>query len=454
MELLNRYRSVTVLLLVIFAQLVLLAYQVKGQGDVRLIRLWAVTAITPAAKVIESTRSGIAGLIDHYVSFKDLNGENKQLRSQLAKLKLENQFLRTELQTADRVHALNAFQSTNPAKTLTVRVIATGTGANSKVVFIDHGSRAGVMRGMAVITPDGIVGKVIASYPMAAQVLLITDPTFAAGVISQKHRMRGTVRGMGRGNCTVDFIQNEEQVDVGEKFFTSGDDGIFPRGLPVGAVTAVRPGAGYKQIYLEPSGLQAGIEEVLVVLEGVHLSIPELTEPSKEAKEVYIQPPPPEPAGQANTPAGQPAAPSAQQGSAQPPVPAHLMTEADKLREQYKQIGDAQGHVFGQGLPGSKPPDFNLTPEEAAARARAKAAAAAAVPGAKPGPTGAPPGAPKPEPPKPASPTPPTAKPQAGSKPAVQSAPDRGGRPDADPLPPSAFRLPPAASAKPGGSGQ
>ena len=95
---------------------------------------------------------------------------------------------------------------------------------------------------MAVITPDGIVGKVLASYPTASQVLLITDPTFAAGVISRKNRVHGTLKGMGQNKVIVDYVQNEEKVDVGEMFYTSGDDRIFPKGMPVGKVTVVRPG--------------------------------------------------------------------------------------------------------------------------------------------------------------------------------------------------------------------
>ena len=86
------------------------------------------------------------------------------------------------------------------------------------------------MRGMAVVTPDGIVGKVLDSYPTASQVLLITDPSFAAGVISQKNRVHGTIKGQGQSKCHVDYVQNEEKVDVGEMFYTSGDDRIFPEG--------------------------------------------------------------------------------------------------------------------------------------------------------------------------------------------------------------------------------
>ncbi len=402
MELLNRYRNITVLLLVIFAQLVLLAYQVKGNGDVRLIRVWAVTAVTPVARVAETVRSTVHDIFQNYIAFKDLGDENRKLRNELAKLKLENQYLKTELETADRIRALTAFQLKSPSKTLPARVIATGTGANSKVVFLDRGSGSGVMKGMAVITPDGIVGKIIASYPTAAQVLLVSDPTFAAGVISDKHRVRGTLRGLGHGSCEVEYIQNEEQVEPGEMFYTSGDDGVFPRGLPVGTVTVVRLGNPNKIVYVAPSGLERGFEEVLVILEGVHQALPELKEASKE---IYIQPPPPQPAAAAPA---KPAQGGPAQPAAQPQTPAHLTTEADRIRERYRALGEAQGHTYGTGLPGSRPPDFNLTPEQLAARAKAQAAkqaGAAGTPAAVPGaPAGTQPEAVKPAAPKPAAP--------------------------------------------------
>jgi rod shape-determining protein MreC len=344
-SLLNRYRNVTVLLLVIFAQLILLAYQVKSNHDVRLIRVWAVTAVTPLARLIEGVRSGTASALDNYVFLHNLRGENQGLKDELGRLKLENQFLRSELETADRVKALAAFQARSPSRTVPSRVIGTGTGGGSRVVFIDRGSHGGVQNGMAVITPDGIIGKVIAAYPTASQVLLITDPNFAAGVISQKHRVHGTVRGLGYSTCQVDHIQNEERVDPGEWFYTSGDDGVFPKGLPVGRVTAVRPGTAFKQVFLAPSGSQSGLEEVLVVIEGVHQPIPEVLSASGP---IHIQPPPP--------PDSTDVLPTA------PGVKPTAGTDADRLLERYKIIGEAQGHKFGEGAVGSKPPDFNLKP--------------------------------------------------------------------------------------------
>ncbi len=225
---------------------------------------------------------------------------------------------------------------------MAARVIGTGTGLNSKVVLIDRGSSDGVMRGMAVITPDGIVGRVQSVYPNAAQVLLITDPTFAAGVISQRHRIHGTLKGLGQSVVMVDYIQNEEKVDQGEWFFTSGDDRVFPKGMPVGRVSSAKPGRTFQDVLVVPSGLAGGLEEVLVVVHGVHQVIPD-EQPSSQ--QVYSMPPPP-PGDNDTTP--------------ERDGPVLTGTDADRIREKYQRIGQVEGHVYGGGVPGSPPPDFNI----------------------------------------------------------------------------------------------
>ena len=338
---LSRYRNLTVLLIVIVAQLLLIAYQVKTNNNVPLMRVWAVTAVTPVETALELVRRYTWGFVVDYFVLLNVRSENEKLQRDNGQLKMENHYLKAELGTADRARALSVFQTQSPSKTVAARVIGNGTGANSKVVFIDRGSTSGVESGMAVVTPDGIVGKVVDAYPTASLVMLITDPTFAAGVISQKNRVRGTLKGQGHSDTLVDYVQNEEKVDGGEWFYTSGDDRIFPKGFPVGQVSAARNGKNFKEIYLNPSGLQSGsVEEVLVLLQGVHQQIPdgEIASPGYK----ILQPPADTVAG-APQPTGQPTA---------------LSTDADRLREQYKQIGTEQKHVFGEGIPGSKPPDF------------------------------------------------------------------------------------------------
>jgi rod shape-determining protein MreC len=352
-SLFSRYRNVTVLLFVVFAQIVLLAYQVKNKSDVRIIRIWAVTAVTPLAQVVEGSRSSVAGFFGSYVSLRDVREQNRKMQAQLDSLKMENQFLNNQLAMADRVKALGQFEARTPSKMIAARIIGTGSGAANKVTFVDRGSGSGVEKGMGVITPDGIVGKVLGAYPTASQVLMVDDPGFAAGVISQKNRVRGILKGLGHGKCQVDYIQNEEKVEPGEMFYTDGEDRIFPQGMPAGRVTSTSPGNNFKQIALDPSGLRNGPEEVLIVLQGVHEPIPQVDLP---ARAVYLGP---------DVPAGTPEKPAVgANGTLEPPAKP-LATDADRLRRRYKEIGDAQGHKFGEGLPGSLPPDFNMKPKPA-----------------------------------------------------------------------------------------
>jgi len=344
-SLLARYRNVTVLLFAVCAQLVLLAFQVKSGSDVPLIRVWAVTAVTPLAQVVEDSRSTVAGFFGSYVSLRDVREQNRKIQAQADALKLENQFLRNELAMADRVKALSQFEARSPSKLLPARIIGTGTGAANRVSFVDRGSTAGVRKGMGVITPDGIVGKVLASYPTASQVLMVDDPGFAAGVISQKNHVHGILKGLGHGKAHVDYVQNEEVVEQGEIFFTSGDDRVFPKGMPAGKVNSVGSGTDFKSISIEPLGLQNGPEEVLIVLEGQHQAIPDVPVPQT----VYLSPS---------------VSPEITDPSAKQPT-ALLLTDADRARQHYKEVGDAQNHKFGEGAPGSLPPDFNLKPKPA-----------------------------------------------------------------------------------------
>src|SRR5277367_4939663 len=341
---LSRYRNLTVLLIVIVAQLLLIAYQVKSNKDVALIRVWAVTAVTPVEQGLELVRRYTWGFVEDYFVLLGVRSQNEKLKHENGALKIENHYLKAELSTADRARALSVFEARSPSKTVAARVIGNGTGANSRVVFVDRGSTSGVESGMAVVTPDGIVGKVVEAYPTASLVMLITDPTFAAGVVSQKNRVHGTLKGQGHAECLVDYVQNEEHVDIGEWFYTSGDDRIFPKGFPVGQVTAAPNGKTFKEIYVSPSGMQGGVEEVLIVLQGVHQEVPgeEIASPA-----YAILPSPKETTSQA--PEGA-------------PRPGALATDADRLRSIYKEAGVEQKHTYGEGVPGSKPPDFTKIP--------------------------------------------------------------------------------------------
>lgn len=339
---LNRYRNLSVLVAAILAQLVLLAYQVRTNGDVRLIRVWAVGAVTPLARVIETGRIGVSHFFSDYFVLLDVREDNKRLKTELDKVKMDNQYLRTELSTADRAKSLAIFQATSPSKTVGAHIIGNDTGVGAKDVFIDRGSSSGIEPGMAVITPDGIAGKVTKVFSTASQVMLATDGTFAAGVISQNNRVHGVFRGMGyEGSGRIEHVQNEQKVDPGEWFYTSGDDRIFPKGLPVGEVTAVHQGKTEKEIYVSLSGFKNGLEEVLIIVEGVHAPIPSAAAPPQP---MHMLPQPPfDPADGAPV---------------QPLQTGPISTDADRIKEQYRKLGEQEGHVYGERSNGA--PNYNV----------------------------------------------------------------------------------------------
>src|SRR5436305_5921697 len=324
--LLSRYRNLTVLLIVVFAQLLYLAYQVRTNRDERLIRVWAVTAVTPMAGVVEAVRRNTIGFLQDYFILLDVREQNRKLKGDNDQLRMENVYFRNQLSTAEHAHALIQFQAQSRSRTVAARVIGNSTVVTAKAVFIDRGSTSQIEKGMAVVTPEGIVGKVVAVYPLVSQVLLITDPTFKVGVESQQHHVHG-VLDCGTGKCEIQQIQNEEKVDVGEWFFTSGEDRIFPKGFPVGSAVSVAPGQGMKAIRLNLSGAPDGVEEVLVILQGVHQPIPSAPPISQEA--IAKMPPPPQEAGGTNTPKTKP------------------QTEADKIVQKYAELGTQQDHVYG-----------------------------------------------------------------------------------------------------------
>jgi rod shape-determining protein MreC len=338
---LSRYRNLIILAMVVVAQLLLLAWQVRTNQDVRLIRVWAVTAVTPMAGVIEAFRRNTIGFLEDYFILLDVREQNRKLRAENNRLKMDNVYYRNQLQTADRARILSVFQEQTPSKSVAARIIGNTTASSAQAVFIDRGSTSGIEDGMAVVTPDGIVGKVIDVYPLAAQVLLVTDPTFAVGVESQKGHIHGTLQCNG-ANCTVEFIQNEEKVAQGEWFYTSGEDRIFPKGFPVGTVSSVKPGQFMKEIHLGLSGSPGAADEVLVILEGVHQQIP--SKPPEQHMARALPPPPDDTSGNEQTP--------------------KLSTEADSLKQKYADIGKEENHTFG-GV-GSNVPNFNQAPQPAA----------------------------------------------------------------------------------------
>src|SRR5579859_841261 len=268
---LGRYRNLIILMGVLFLQVLGLAMQVKRGNEVedtRLIRIWAVGALTPFERGLVSIQSSAGNLWHNYFYLRGVRAENRQLKEQIEQMRLQQVRLSEDAAQARRLQTLLSFKEQFVAKTVAAQVIGSSGSDSSRLVYIDKGSNSGLQRDMAVITADGIVGKVLMVYPSVSQVLLISDQSSGVGAILEKSRLQGVLRGTANGEIVLERVMSDEQVARGETLRTSGGDQIFPKGLPVGTVTRVGAGKDlFLNIKIKPAANLSKLEEVLVLVE-------------------------------------------------------------------------------------------------------------------------------------------------------------------------------------------
>jgi rod shape-determining protein MreC len=269
---LGRYRNLVILVGVLFLQVLGLAMQVKRAGNdaenTRLIRIWAVGAITPFERILVWGQNSTGNLWHNYFYLRGVRAENRQLKDQIEQMRLEQVRLSEDAAQARRLQTLLAFKEQFISRTVAAQVIGSSGSDLSRIVYIDKGENAGITRDMAVMTSDGIVGKVLVVYPSVSQVLLISDQSSGVGVLLEKTRLQGVLRGTANGEVELERVMSDEQVPVGETVLTSGGDQIFPKGLPVGKVTKVANGKDlFLNIKITPAANLSKLEEVLVLVE-------------------------------------------------------------------------------------------------------------------------------------------------------------------------------------------
>ena len=265
----GRYRNVSFLAAAIFLQILGLAVQVKSPGEnhpARLIRVWAVSAITPFEKGLVWAQNGASDLWHNYFYLRGVRQENRELRDQIEQLQIEQVRMKQDADQAHRLQSLLGFKEQFIAKTLAAQVIGSSGSEQSRTVTIDRGSRDGIQPDMAVISATGVVGKVISVFKSTAQVLLINDQQSGVGTILEQSRLQGVLKGKSSGALVIDKIMPDEEVKPGDKVLTSGGDQIFPKGLIIGNVDKIEKGPEFLQVTVRPTAALNRLEEVLVIL--------------------------------------------------------------------------------------------------------------------------------------------------------------------------------------------
>ena len=275
-----RYRNLLVLLVLLLAQIIGLAMQVRrnaggrniydpaDSSGVRLIRLWANALVSPPERAVQTSRTGAGSIWENYFALRHVRQENKDLQATVDRLRLEQAQLLEDARQGQRLQQMLGFQQKYLYATMPAQVIGTSGSDQSWVFTINKGTDDGLKRDMAVITGDGIVGKVREVFAHTSQVLAINDQSSGAGVILEQTRIRGVLRGNAQGQPQIVGILPDNRIKQGEKVLTAGGDQIFPRGLPVGTVDKILPDPdreGFIRIIVNPAARLDRLDEVMVI---------------------------------------------------------------------------------------------------------------------------------------------------------------------------------------------
>ncbi len=285
-----RFRNPLVLIAIVLIQVIALAMQVKLPSKdaevpasaramessgaapdgkhVSLLRRWTVTAMTPLETAVHTGSVKVRGAWGNYIYLLHTRQQDAQLKQEVARLRVEEASFAEDAQQGRRLQKLLEFKQQYVTSTVAAQVIGTSGSERSHVLYLDKGSEDGLKPEMAVITPDGVVGKIRDVFPHTSQLLLISDPSSGAGVILATTRIRGIVKGTAAGRVEIDNLTADSRIKVGEPVVTSGGDLVFPRGLPVGTIESIAPDPlhqPYTAIVIKTAANLNRLEEVLVI---------------------------------------------------------------------------------------------------------------------------------------------------------------------------------------------
>jgi len=244
------------------------------------MRKWLLDTLVPAEKLVDSGVQGVWGVWNGYIALIGVRDENHTLQVENDRLRMQIQNQEEAIREAKRLRDFLGLAESGIGKMVAARVI--GRESRSLLtVTIDKGEADGVKPNASVITPAGVVGRVISAGSGSSVVQLITDAQSEVAALFRESRVQALFRGTGGRDLELDYIEPDDGgVAVGDELVTSGLDQVHPKGLPLASVTSIGPkGEFFRQIFARPHADLARLEEVFVV-----------TEPTKHATEPPSRP--------------------------------------------------------------------------------------------------------------------------------------------------------------------
>jgi rod shape-determining protein MreC len=269
-RLLFRYRRALILATALILAFLLMTLQVRhDRAVISFTRQAILFVLSPVLKVASVTVGSGVQVWQDYVDLRALREENRSLTHEAAVFKRRISQLEEQALETQRLQRMLVLRENQASGFVAARVVGKDATSWFKTLLVDQGSLAGVRRNLPVLSPDGLVGRVVEVTPTAAKVQLVTDPMSASGGLIQRTRVTGIVSGNLGFGLRIRYLPLLADVVAGDEVVTSGMGGVFPKGIPLGRITSVerKSGALFQEAVLTPAVDLSRLEEVLILAE-------------------------------------------------------------------------------------------------------------------------------------------------------------------------------------------
>jgi rod shape-determining protein MreC len=263
-----RYRPWIVYTALSLMSLGIMTSNLQGGSVAGLIESTALRLFSPIYQTVERFFDYCRTLWSDYVYLVHLQSENRHLKETIQTLQEEHILLLDKAYSADRLESLIRASFRSPAANIPATVIRRGNTLLNPTILIDRGSSDGLREGLGVASADGALGQIVHITPGISKVLTLHHTDAGIGAMLQTSRVQGVVSGTGKGTSIMRFVSRFDPVILGESVVTSGLDGAFPKGIPIGKVSAVRRDASemFQTVDIVTNVNMNTVEDVIVFL--------------------------------------------------------------------------------------------------------------------------------------------------------------------------------------------
>ena len=265
----SQARKFIIPILIFLLALSLISANLHSRENMSFFESLVVGITAPVQKVVWGVIGGMGSVWRGYFYLVGLEKENQTLKRELQELRLQMNRYQEAALANERLRALLNFKKSIATPLLPAQLVAFDPSGWFQTILIDKGRNDGVVQDMAVVSAEGLVGRVIGVGNQHSKVLLIIDGNSAVDAFIQRSRARGVLVGLGREMCLLKYVQRNEDVQVGDKVISSGMGGVFPKALLVGTVREVVRGSSglFQRVEVEPAANFSRLEEVMVVIQ-------------------------------------------------------------------------------------------------------------------------------------------------------------------------------------------